>query len=195
MKELTTIQTRLRAPKSRRNKFGGYNYRSCEDILNAVKPLLAETGCNLTVADDIVPVGTRIYVKATATLVNEAGETASVTAYAREEEAKKGMDAAQITGAASSYARKYALNGLFCIDDSQDPDCYTPAQNAPAQAAPAPAPDPSHAIAQVKAAGDETTLNSIVLASKPLWGDTAFQEAVKHRREELKTAEKQPANA
>ena len=123
MKELIEIQNRLNAPKSRRNDFGKYNYRSCEDILEAVKPILAMNQMFVTLADDIVEVGGRIYIKAIATVVDaETGEAASVTAFAREEDSKKGMDASQVTGAASSYARKYALNGLFAIDDCQDSD-------------------------------------------------------------------------
>ena len=122
MKELVKIQSELKAPKGQFNSFGKYKYRSCEDILEAVKPLLAKQNVTLTIADDIVLVGDRIYVKATATLTNSAGEKEVTTAYAREEEAKKGMDGSQVTGAASSYARKYALNGLFCIDDNKDAD-------------------------------------------------------------------------
>lgn len=125
------------------NKFGGYKFRSCEDIVEAVKPLLTETGCTLTLSDEITMVGTRIYVKATATLTSPEGEREQCNAFAREEDTKKGMDVAQVTGSASSYARKYALNGLFCIDDTQDPDSdklprndtqdpdKTPVQNAP----------------------------------------------------------------
>ena len=122
MKELQIIQTKLKAPKNQMNKFGGYKYRSCEDIVEAAKPLLAENECTLTVSDDIVMVGNRIYVKATATLTNSSGEKEQCSAFAREEDTKKGMDVAQVTGSTSSYARKYALNGLFCIDDTQDPD-------------------------------------------------------------------------
>ena len=122
MKELNTIQTRLNAPKDLRNSFGGYNYRSCESILEALKPLLAETNCTLTLVDEIVFIEGRFYVKATATLKNANGETESAVAYAREEESKKGMDASQLTGATSSYARKYSLSGLFCIDDNKDAD-------------------------------------------------------------------------
>lgn len=122
MKELITIQSELRAPKSQYNKFGGYNYRKAEDILEAVKPLLAKQGCTITITDDIVLVGNRIYVKATATIKNGKGETETTTGFAREEDTKKGMDGSQITGAASSYARKYALNGLLAIDDNQDSD-------------------------------------------------------------------------
>lgn len=121
MKELIAIQSELKAPKNQRNNFGNYNYRSAEDILEAVKPLLKKHACSMTVSDEIIEVGGRIYVKATATIKSEK-EAETATAYAREEETKKGMDAAQITGSASSYARKYALNGLFLIDDTKDPD-------------------------------------------------------------------------
>ena len=119
--KLNKIQGELNAPKNQRNNFGGYNYRSCEDILEAVKPLLKETGLVLTITDDMVDVGGRIYVKATAT-ITDGEHSQSNSAFAREAEAKKGMDEAQITGSASSYARKYALNGLFCIDDNKDLD-------------------------------------------------------------------------
>lgn len=122
MKELVNIQAKLKAPKGQVNKFGGYKYRSCEDILEAVKPLLNENKCTLTVCDEIVMVGMRIYIKATATIRNEQGETEQTTAFAREPENKKGMDEPQVTGTASSYARKYALNGLFAIDDTKDAD-------------------------------------------------------------------------
>ena len=121
MSILTDIQNELKAPKKRTNSFGGYKYRSCEDILEAVKPLLKKYEATLIVYDTIEEVGGRVYVKATAKL--EAGEGLYLcTAYAREAELKKGMDDAQITGSASSYARKYALNGLFLIDDSKDAD-------------------------------------------------------------------------
>ncbi|MBQ9911955.1 MAG: ERF family protein [Firmicutes bacterium] len=119
--KLIAVQRELKAPKGQRNTFGNYNYRSCEDILEAVKPILAKHGLLLTLSDEMVEVGGRIYVKAMA-MVQCDKEAEVVTAYAREEETKKGMDASQITGAASSYARKYALNGLFCIDDTKDSD-------------------------------------------------------------------------
>lgn len=122
MKELIEIQAKLNAPKNNYNSFGKYKYRSCEDILAAVKPLLKANGCTLTLTDDIVMVGERYYIKATATIQNASGEKETTTACAREEQEKKGMDASQITGTASSYARKYALNGLFAIDDIKDAD-------------------------------------------------------------------------
>jgi len=121
MKKLVKIQSELKAAKNQRNNFGKYNYRSCEDILESVKPLLKEAELTLIVTDKIVLIGERYYVEATATLHGE-GEPVTSTAYAREAESKKGMDSAQVTGATSSYARKYALNGLFAIDDSKDVD-------------------------------------------------------------------------
>lgn len=122
MKELRFIQEKLKAPKGQYNSFGKYAYRSCEDIFAAVKPLAHECECLLTTSEEVVQVGDRIYIKSTATLTNKDGVSISVSSYAREEETKKGMDASQITGAAISYARKYALGGLFGIDDTKDAD-------------------------------------------------------------------------
>ena len=119
--KLLKIQSELKAPKNQRNNFGGYNYRSAEDILEAVKPLLKENNCQLTLSDEIVAVGDRIYVKAIATFTDGENEI-TATAFAREAETKKGMDESQITGTASSYARKYCLNGLLLIDDTKDAD-------------------------------------------------------------------------
>lgn len=119
MSALTEIQKKLKAPKSNYNSFGKYNYRSCEDILEAVKTLLGDN--TLTLSDEVVQIGDRIYVKATAVFRDGATET-RVSAFAREAESKKGMDESQVTGTASSYARKYALNGLFLIDDTKDAD-------------------------------------------------------------------------
>lgn len=138
MQELLIIQQKLNAPKNLKNSFGGYSYRSCEGILEAVKPLLAETSCTLTINDDIIEVGGRFYVKATAILKNANSESVSAQAFAREEESKKGMDASQITGSTSSYARKYALNGLFAIDDNKDEDsCSIKASTKATRIAPA----------------------------------------------------------
>lgn len=119
--KLRKVQATLKAPKGQFNSFGEYKYRSCEDILEAVKPLLAEQGLTMVISDEIVAVGDRIYVKATATIYDEK-ENIWNTAYAREAEKKTGMDESQITGTASSYARKYCLNGLFLIDDAKDAD-------------------------------------------------------------------------
>ena len=121
--KLLNIQVELKAPKSQTNNFGRYNYRSCEDILEAVKPILKKEKCVVIVNDEIEQVNNRFYVKATVSLVDvESGEIIASSAYAREEENKKGMDSSQVTGASSSYARKYALNGLFAIDDTRDSD-------------------------------------------------------------------------
>lgn len=121
---LQAIQNELKAPKNQYNSFGKYKYRSCEDILEAVKPILVKYSVYLTLSDEVVEIGTRVYVKATATLHGKGLPPMgiSVTAFARESETKKGMDDSQITGTASSYARKYALNGIFLIDDTKDAD-------------------------------------------------------------------------
>lgn len=121
--KLQKIQSTLKAPKNQHNDFGKYNYRSCEDILDAVKPLLNAEGLVLIMSDEIVQIAERVYVKSTAKLIDvDSGECVENVALAREEESKKGMDGCQITGASSSYARKYALNGLFIIDDTKDSD-------------------------------------------------------------------------
>ena len=123
-KKLIKVQQELKAPKNQRNNFGNYNYRSCEDILEALKPILAKHEATVFISDKVVVKENNwAYIEATATFVDiETGESVSTTAFARETENKKGMDSSQITGSASSYARKYALNGLFLIDDSVDPD-------------------------------------------------------------------------
>lgn len=126
MKRLIEIQNELKAPKNQRNNFGGYNYRSCEDILEAVKPLLKKHGLALIISDEVCNIGERYYVRAVAQLLdgekNHDNLIAGTVAYAREEETQKGMSASQLTGSTSSYARKYALNGLFAIDDNKDSD-------------------------------------------------------------------------
>ena len=122
-KKLMGLQTELKAPKNQRNNFGNYNYRSCEDILEAVKPLLDKYKVALTIKDEVVLIGDRYYIKATSTLIDiDTGDTVEASAFARESEDKRGMDASQLTGATSSYARKYSLNGLLCIDDNKDAD-------------------------------------------------------------------------
>lgn len=206
MKELITIQSGLKCPKNQRNNFGGYNYRNCEDIMEAVKPLLKETGCTLTVTDEVLLIGTRFYVKATATLRNSAGESETTTAFAREEETKKGMDASQITGASSSYARKYALNGLFCIDDVKDSDTTntgeskTSAMVAPKPAAAAaPATKPAagslaaqkmeEAIAKVQAMTSTDDIHAFYAAAPAVWRqkDTKFYKVCETKLNELKS--------
>lgn len=128
--KLSQIQLEVKAPKGQFNSFGKYRYRSCEDIVEAVKPVLNKYGFALLLTDDVIEVGSRVYVKSTAT-ITDGKEIYTASAFAREEETKKGMDASQITGTASSYARKYALNGLFAIDDTKDADTKSPDDNIP----------------------------------------------------------------
>lgn len=190
--EMVYIQTRLNAPKKQRNNYGNYNYRSCEDILEAVKPLLMETECILTIRDEIVQVADRIYVKATATLTTSAGKEYMTTAYAREAESKKGMDESQITGSASSYARKYALNGLFCIDDNKDAD----ALNVNKEYTEKPVkvkrtkdqeelPSVEKAIVEVKACVSRAELTAVWNKYKTYQQDDKFYDAVKNRTQEI----------
>ena len=121
--KLMKVQSKLKAPKGQYNSFGKYSYRSCEDILEALKPLLAEVEAIVNISDEVKLIGNRFYVEATATFLDcETGDSIVARAYAREDETKKGMDLAQVTGSVSSYARKYALNGLFAIDDNKDAD-------------------------------------------------------------------------
>lgn len=134
--KLSLIQAELKAPKNQHNDFGNFNYRSCEDILEALKPLLQKSKTFLTISDEIVNIGSRFYIRATAALCDAESEShISVYGYAREPENRPKMDEAQVTGSSSSYARKYALNGLFCIDDAKDPDATNTGQNkvSPAQ--------------------------------------------------------------
>ena len=131
--KLLAVQSELKAPKNQYNEFGKYNYRNAEDILEAVKPLCAKLKALVYITDEVKQISDRYYIQATATFVDtESSEKIAVAAYAREEESKKGMDASQVTGAASSYARKYALNGLFAIDDTKDSDA-TNKGDAPAR--------------------------------------------------------------
>ena len=183
MKELAIIQSKLKAPKGQKNTFGGYKYRSCEDILEAVKPLLRENLCTLTLNDEVVLMGDRFYIKATATISNTENEVATTTAFAREEETKKGMDASQITGAASSYARKYALCGLFAIDDGKDADSlnnspsYTERNND----------DDYMAMAkqEIDAATEVRTLTGIYNNYTNLQGNARFIEMLTKKRKKL----------
>lgn len=181
MKEIIQIQSRLKAPKKNKNTFGGYNYRSCEDILEAVKPLCHDLNCWINICDEIVEVGGRIYIKATAMICNSEGQTATATAFAREEEVKKGMDAAQITGSASSYARKYALNGLLAIDDTKDADTdeYTERSKHDKTAKPtttAQQPKPRKAVTAIELDNEKTcnALLSWAYAAKNAHPDKPF---------------------
>ena len=122
-KKLIEVQSKLKAPKNQYNSFGKYSYRNCEDILEALKPILKEVGATIIISDEVVSVNERYYVKATVKFIDtETGEAVEASANAREEDNKKGMDSSQLTGSTSSYARKYALNGLFAIDDTKDSD-------------------------------------------------------------------------
>ena len=140
-RKLINVISKLKAPKNQYNKFGEYYYRSCEDILEAVKPLLAEEELTLKISDEVIAVGDGIYIKAIAK-ITDGNHSAEATAFAREPESKPKMDASQVTGSASSYARKYALNGLFLIDDTKDPDATNTHRNElskPQKPAPKPA--------------------------------------------------------
>ena len=133
--KLLSIQTELKAPKSQYNSFGKYNYRNCEDILEAIKPLCAKYKAVSVMGDEVIQIGERYYIKSTARLIDlESEGVVENTAYAREEAEKKGMDGSQVTGASSSYARKYALNGLFAIDDTKDSDTTNNGQTTPKEA-------------------------------------------------------------
>jgi hypothetical protein len=157
------IQSELKAPKGQFNSFGKYKYRSCEDIVEAAKPVLFKHGCHLNLSDDMVQVSDRVYVKATATVLKGDVVIGTSTAFARESLDKKGMDDSQITGTASSYARKYALNGLFAIDDTKDADT-----NEHKQQETLPPPTAAH----IKAFGNVNTLEEL----KSLWEGLSKEE-------------------
>lgn len=195
---LIAVQSQLKVPKNQYNDYGGFKYRSCEDILEAVKPLLQKEGLYVTIADDIVVIGERFYVKATATL-SDGENSISNQAFAREDAAKKGMDGSQVTGTASSYARKYALNGLLAIDDTKDADAlnhgkeYTATSKASGKAkatAPAPkipAPDKAAVIAAVYAAQTEEEVVAIYKKNSYYFGkDEAVITACSQRKQQLK---------
>lgn len=188
MKELIAIQSELKAPKSQFNKFGGYKYRKAEDILEAVKPLLAKQKCTLIITDDVVLIGNRIYVKATATIKNEKGEFETTTGWAREEETKKGMDGSQITGASSSYARKYALNGLFAIDDNADSDTTNDGQHQAAQQQTQTQHHPNdlnEGLAYLSRCVSKDNLIWVVQHYQPLTSSPQFMQAVSAKKKEL----------
>lgn len=199
MKELIVIQSELKAPKSQFNKFGGYKYRKAEDILEAVKPLLAKQKCTLIITDDVVLISNRIYVKATATIKNEKGECETTNGWAREEETKKGMDGSQITGASSSYARKYALNGLFAIDDNADSDTTNDGQHQEAhqqtqtqqptdQQTASPQYHPSdlnEGLGYLSRCVSKDNLLWVIQHYQPLCSNTQFMQAVSAKKKQL----------
>lgn len=178
-KQLRSVQAELKAPKSQYNAFGKYKYRNAEDILEAVKPLCVKHGITLTVSDEVILMGDRFYVKAEVIVVNDSGEMVNTIGYAREEENKKGMDGSQVTGASSSYARKYALNGMFCIDDTKDSD----STNDHGKSAPA---SKSSSKPSPKAEGEKTTLDKAIEYMK---GEKdrqkAYETVMKHYGEEF----------
>ena len=195
MKELIAIQSELKAPKSQFNKFGGYKYRKAEDILEAVKPLLAKQKCTLIITDDVVLIGNRIYVKATATIKNEKGECETTNGWAREEETKKGLDGSQITGASSSYARKYALNGLFAIDDNADSDTTNDGQHQTQQQAQTQEQQPAsnqfnsndlnEGLGYLSRCVSKDNLLWVIQHYQPLCSNAQFIQAVSSKRKEL----------
>lgn len=168
IERVVAIQRDLKAPKGQYNSFGKYHYRSAEDILNSVKPLLADKGLVLTISDKILQIGSRFYVEATATLTDGVN-TIYNTALAREDDSKKGMDGSQITGASSSYARKYALNGLFAIDDTKDADATNDgsANNSEDQA-----------LKEIANAKSREELNKVWNTYKNLQGNAKFSQAM-----------------
>lgn len=176
--KLAAVQRELKAPKGQFNSFGKYKYRSCEDILEALKPVLGKHGCAVTLSDEVVQVGERFYIRATASIMDcESGERVSNTAFAREDADKKGMDGSQITGTASSYARKYALNGLFLIDDTKDADTDAYHEQTSGEK---PKEEPKIAAAKAKANEVKRMLVKIMddkTAAAQLWNEKYKQDA------------------
>lgn len=191
MKELIEIQSKLKAPKSKYNTFGKYNYRSLEDILEAVKPMLKELNCTLVISDDIVMMGDWHYVKAVAVLKNSDGETVTGEGFAREDPSRSGMSAGQITGSNSSYARKYALNGLFLIDDTKDPDTdeYKVESDAKAKKDAKDSEKQRAALAKkfpdVFSAMTKDELMEVYKSHSDLQGDAEFMLAMSTRKKEV----------
>lgn len=195
LERLTVIQTKLKVPKAQRNTFGNYNYRNAEDILEAAKPLLAEAELTLLLSDELVQVGERYYIKATAQVLDASwspakdeafspgrntGASVSVDGYAREEETKKGMDGSQITGASSSYARKYALNGLFLIDDTKDSDATNTHDKKPSNVPKAATKDRARLLLAARTAKGESASEIIqfVLGKEKPETESEFQQLI-----------------
>lgn len=193
--KLLAVQSELKAPKGQFNAFGKYKYRSCEDILEAVKPLLSKHGLSMTISDDIVDVGGRVYVKATVTVFDHDGNAHSVNAYAREEDTKKGMDASQVTGATSSYARKYALNGMFLIDDTKDSDStntHGSDNNVATKPKAAPAAEKPAAPAAAEPAADSATSimdKAVNYMKSQADRNKAYETVMRHYGEQLTEAQ------
>lgn len=188
--KIAKIQQTLKAPKNQYNKFGGYYYRNCEDILESVKPLLGDL--ILIINDEIVQIGNRYYVRATATITDGEHEQ-SATAYAREEESKKGLDTSQITGSTSSYARKYALNALFCIDDTKDADLASdeqPKQTTTAQPK-LPYP-PTSVIAEINACKKIPDIAAVLRKYQQTYDNEQLSKVASERKQQLLAIESIP---
>lgn len=180
--KVLVVQNELKAPKGQYNSFGKYHYRSCEDILEAVKPLLVKQGLLLTISDDIISVGDRVYVKATVT-ISDGEHSITNTALAREEESKKGMDGSQVTGASSSYARKYALNGMFCIDDTKDSDVTNVGQSVKSKTEENPMMD--MAMSDINNAKTLDGLMAVWHNYQSLQSNAAFKDLMTNKKKEL----------
>lgn len=183
IEKLVAIQSELKAPKNQRNNFGNYNYRSCEDILEAVKPLLSKHKLALIINDEVIEVGGRVYFKSTAQLT-DGKDKVETSAFAREEETKKGMDVAQISGATSSYSRKYCLNALLCIDDNKDADATNTHDKTQSVEVPK--------LPTLAQAVYETTIAMTEEGLKLLWNkypefqkEEKFKTAIKNRKEAI----------
>ena len=189
MKELINIQSGLKVPKKQRNHFGKYNFRSAEDILESVKPLLAKEKCFLTISDELILVGDRYYIQATAMLTNSEGKVVQTTALAREEFEQKGMNSAQLTGSTSSYARKYALNGLFAIDDTKDDDFNNthgkPVKTAPQTPPVVPTFDIKDIQTKIDACKSVEDLMGIWADNKSLQANDAFVKILTTKKRQL----------
>lgn len=180
--KLSRVQLHLKAPKSQFNKFGNYAYRSAEDILEALKPVLAEVGLALVISDEVTLMGDRFYIRATACVNDFDGGKISATAYAREADERKGMDSSQVTGSASSYARKYALNGLFAIDDTKEADATNTHDKSNPASTPKPAPKPAKADinkADVKITNAQVQRMFAIAKQKGIDNDTLKELVVK----------------
>lgn len=187
--KLLSVQNKLKAPKSQYNKFGGYYYRNCEDILEAVKPILLETKTTLLLNDEVVLIGNRFYLKATAIFIDVVdGTKIECSAYANESEPHKGMTAEQVTGAASSYARKYALNALFCIDDTKDAD--SDEQPKPAQTK-LPYP-PTSVIAEINACKKIPDIAAVLRKYQQTYDNEQLSKAASERKQQLLAIESIP---
>lgn len=190
--KLLSVQSKLKAPKSQYNKFGGYYYRNCEDILEAVKPILLETKTTLLLNDEVILIGNRFYLKATAIFIDVVdGTKIECSAYANESEPHKGMTAEQVTGAASSYARKYALNALFCIDDNKDADSDEQPKQTTAAQSKLPYP-PTNVIAEINACKKIPDIAVVLRKYKQTYDNEQLSKAASERKQQLLAIESIP---